>query len=68
MSKSISFRPVPLTELLVDNDPNRVIRVDLTDPGVLARYEAALPTMDECIAKFRSISERDNADRTYLCL
>lgn len=50
MSKSISFRSNPYTELMVDDDPNRVIRLDLGDVGILTRFKEITP-MIEAIAQ-----------------
>lgn len=58
MSKNISFRSHPLTEIHVDNDPNRVIKLDLSDNGVFTRLRAAQPRLEALGAAF---AERNSA-------
>jgi hypothetical protein len=59
MSKSVSFRSQPLTEIHVDNDPTRVIRLDLSDSGVFTRLRAAQPRLDAIGAKFADLKKED---------
>lgn len=57
MSTTVSFRSRPLTEIHVDNDPTRVIRLDLSDSGVFTRLRAAQPRLDAIGARFAVMKE-----------
>lgn len=57
MSTTVSFRSHPLTEIHVDNDPTRVIRLDLSDSGVFTRLRAAQPRLDAIGARFAVMKE-----------
>jgi hypothetical protein len=59
MSKSVSFRSKPLTEIHVDDDPSRVIRLDLSYSGVFTRLRAAQPRLDAIGAKFAELKNAD---------
>lgn len=62
MSTNISFRTKPLTEIHVDGDPARVIRLDLADTGVLTRLKAAEPQLHAIGERFASVKGETNAE------
>lgn len=67
MSRSVSFRTRPLTEILVDDDPSRVIRLDLSDTGVLTRLKAAEPRLQAIGKHFADIKRDSNVDTADAC-
>lgn len=65
----LSFRNAELTEIHVDGSDDRVILLDTADMGVLTRFRAAIPQMDEIDDTFRRLaaeraeSEIDDPER-----
>lgn len=60
---NLSFRDKKLTEIHVDNDPERVILLDVGDVGVVTRFNEAVSKMDAVDAKFRAVRDaREGAD------
>ena len=57
--KNISIRSNPLDEIMIDGDESRIIRLDLADIGVFARFDAAIPELDKIEQRFRELSNAE---------
>lgn len=62
MANSISFGGAKLTEFYVDDDPARVIKLNLTDMGVIARLDDCNASINDIQARFERLSAMSDGD------